>query len=305
MKNKFIEEANKLRWFNALDFGDFQTRGREADNASYFNGSLFGVFDILENIDLQGMRCLDIGSGSGLVALGLKELGAEYVAALDAFEHKAFNLGVEITGHDIDLRIASFEEAINMDGWLGSFDLVVCSGLMYHLLSPFHLVYIAKRLLKNNGLFLLQSISVRNDPNSCLHLNSQTNINGDPTTYYIPGVNAIRGMLNLSCFNVITTRTLEDLSTFTAYLSQAKINPDEVEERAYNIIKIHDKVKNNSGYNFGGYSFEKITTPTKEISTIHCNSSKKIETHIDEKKYVSTFPYNPIKLINPVGAIYR
>lgn len=54
---------------------------------------------------VKGRRCIDIGSGRGLVALGVKQFGADYVAAPDAIHHQAFDVASDITGDEIDLRL--------------------------------------------------------------------------------------------------------------------------------------------------------------------------------------------------------
>jgi 2-polyprenyl-3-methyl-5-hydroxy-6-metoxy-1,4-benzoquinol methylase len=297
------EKASNQRWFNAFDFGEFQTRGREEQGSKVFNSSLFGVFDLLSHIQVSGIRCIDIGSGSGLVALGLKAMGASYVAAADGIHHPAFDTAREITGLDIDFRQVGVENIVGESDWIGSFDLVISSGLMYHLISPFQLIHAAKKLLKPKGLFILQSLCRLNDPDASLFLNSERNINGDPTTYFVPGINAVRGMLKLGLFDILAERHLIRYKDFVAFLARSESNPDCVTKRAPNTATIHERLGMNPGYNFGGYSFYDFISDA-EPSQIRYSSPEDIAT-IEELTYKCRFPYNPTSMTNPVGLKYR
>lgn len=301
--NELKAKANSQRWFNAIDFGEFQSRGRDKPGATYFNGSLFGVYDLLSHINVDGIRCIDIGSGSGLVALGLKKLGADYVAAADGIHHPAFDTALEITGLEVDYRLIGVENVASEVDWQGSFDLVVSSGLMYHLINPFQLVHAAKRLLKPHGLFLLQSFCKLNDPGAALYLNSEKNINGDPTTYFVPGINAARGMLKLGLFDVLAERTLTDSPGFVAFLAKSESDPGLVSDRQRNTKMIHDNLLRLPEYNFGGYAFADFV-PSGESSLITTSAIDKYR-QINESSFDCQFPLNPRVLENPVGALYR
>jgi 2-polyprenyl-3-methyl-5-hydroxy-6-metoxy-1,4-benzoquinol methylase len=296
--------ADAVRWFNAFDFGAFQARGRDLPDATYFNGSLFGTFDLLRQVDVRGSRCIDIGSGSGLVALGLKQLGAEYVAAADAIHHPAFDVARDITGHDIDFRLVGMEKLTSQEDWIHSFDVVVTSGLMYHLWSPFELVFACRKLLKRNGVLVIQSLCEIDDPRAALYLNSERNVNGDPTTYYVPGVNALRGMLKAACLNIVAERQLTRFPKFVAFMCRAVGDPSEVSGRAPNLLKMHDRLKNDVNYNFGGYNFGEIIE-SAPLSKVKVATQLTPSLTLDERTYDCTWPYNPKALLNPVGVKYR
>jgi 2-polyprenyl-3-methyl-5-hydroxy-6-metoxy-1,4-benzoquinol methylase len=296
--------ADAVRWFNAFDFGAFQARGRDVPGATFFNGSLFGTFDLLGSIDISKRRCIDIGSGSGLVALGMKQLGASYVAAADAIHHPAFDVAREITGHDVDFRLIGMEKLTQQADWVGSFDVVVTSGLMYHLWSPFELVFVCRKLLRRGGLLIIQSLCEIDDPRAALYLNSERNVNGDPTTYYVPGVNALRGMLKGACFNIIAERQLAHWKKFVAFMARAVSDPSEVSERAPNLVTMHDRLKVNPGYNFGGYDFREIMEDKASSDVSHA-ADLPAAMVIEEASYDCRWPYNPKRLVDPVGVTYR
>lgn len=293
--------AAKLWWFNAIDFGDFQSRGRDKPDAPP-NASLYGTFDLLSSLNLKGMRCIDIGAGSGVVALGMKALGAEYVAAVDTKRYEVVEIARELTGEDIDYRIIPVEKLRHEENWHHSFDVVVSSGLLYHLLSPFELIYVARKLLKNNGLFVLQTL-IQPEPEDAkagMFLNTAVNINSDPTTFFVPSPSCVRGLLRAGCFDPIAQRSLVYKAAFSAWLSIAKSKPEEVSGRTKNLTQMHEW-HFGLGENFGGYDLRNMLE-AKSTSAI---GAVNIEAHklIDEHKRKAKFPYNPANLTDAVGHI--
>jgi len=252
---------------------------------------------------LEGARCIDIGSGSGLVALGMKALGASYVAAADAIHHPAFDVAREITGLDVDYRLVGMEKLVEQSDWLHSFDVVVTSGLLYHLWSPFELVVACRKLLRRDGVLVMQSLCEINDPNACLFLNSERNLNGDPTTFFIPGVNAMKGMLKAACFDIIAQRNLVHLDKFVAVIGRAVGDSSQVSSRAPNLIKMHSSLKNDPTYNFGGYDFVELMEDC-ESSTVQVSEMSPMM-KIDESQYECRWPFNPKFLSDPVGVKFR
>ncbi len=294
----FKERAAELWWFNAVDFGDFQSRGRDKLDAPP-NASLYGTFDLLSSLDLHGKRCIDIGSGSGVVALGMKALGAEYVAAVDAKKYATVELGREITKEEIDYRMLPVESLRDVEEWRHSFDVVVSSGLMYHLMSPFELVYAARLLLKDEGVFILQSLTVPEEKVVAgMYLNTARNVNGDASTFVVPSTASISGMLRSACFDIVAERSLVYKNKFHAWMSRAKKTPEMVSDRTAHMKQMHEWAYV-QGENFGGYDLRKMLgAPT--ATTIPEVTPERRKT-IDEYKLEIDFPYNPKRLPNPVG----
>jgi 2-polyprenyl-3-methyl-5-hydroxy-6-metoxy-1,4-benzoquinol methylase len=76
--------GSEYEWFHAIDFGDAVTPGRGPGAPP--NWSLFGTFHYLEGIEVQGARCLDIGTMDGLVAMMLAKRGSSSVVATDLYD---------------------------------------------------------------------------------------------------------------------------------------------------------------------------------------------------------------------------
>jgi SAM-dependent methyltransferase len=106
--------------------------------------------------ELNLRTALDLGCGVGHFSAMLRELGLQ-VTAVDARPDNIAEARSRISG--VDFRVADVEDPSLAA--LGTFDLVVCFGLLYHLENPL-------RALRNihalsGKLMLLESISVEGE----------------------------------------------------------------------------------------------------------------------------------------------
>ena len=121
------------------------------------NRTLYGVFDLVRQMDLRGQNCLDIGTADGLLAFGMKALGAETVIASNTYRLKSFDSACAAIGAAIDYRprlqikdlLATFQPA--------SFDLIGCAGIVYRMLNPLSALPVARELVKEGGYFLVET----------------------------------------------------------------------------------------------------------------------------------------------------
>jgi SAM-dependent methyltransferase len=104
-----------------------------------------------------GLRtALDLGCGVGYFSAMLTDLGLE-VTATDA---RAENITEARRRHlGVDFRVADAEDPSLPS--LGTFDLVFCFGLLYHLENPFRVIRNLRAL--TGKLLLLESMSVPNE----------------------------------------------------------------------------------------------------------------------------------------------
>lgn len=103
------------------------------------------------NLPLEGKRVLDLGCGPGDLAQFFVERGCD-VVCIDARQENIDKLQRQypgLTAHVADVETASLEE-------FGTFDIVFCYGLLYHLENP--IAALRKMRAVCTSLLLLETI---------------------------------------------------------------------------------------------------------------------------------------------------
>jgi tRNA (mo5U34)-methyltransferase len=162
------ESISALRWYHTLDLPNGVTTPGEYD--------LRGIVDALPwPAEMDGMRCLDVGSRDGFYAFEMERRGAAEVVSLDIDDPGALHFpatfapGVELIRRELDAGHRAFAAAasalssgvrrLNLSVYdlasagLGPFDFAVLGTLLLHLRDPVHaLTEVAATL---DGEFLL------------------------------------------------------------------------------------------------------------------------------------------------------
>lgn len=138
---KLQAKVDSYHWHHSIDFGN--------GVASKGNGSLPYITaqgeSLFSGLTLSGRSLLDIGAWNGAFSFEAKKRGASRVVASDDYcwnnhvfkGRETFDLGLSMNGLDI--------EALNIDvpeivpEMVGTFDVVLFSGVFYHLLEAVHL----------------------------------------------------------------------------------------------------------------------------------------------------------------------
>jgi 2-polyprenyl-3-methyl-5-hydroxy-6-metoxy-1,4-benzoquinol methylase len=114
------------------------------------------VHRAIRSLDLRGRRVLDIGCRDGLYSFECEKLGAEEVIGIDndvspaAVEFLIPFFDSKVRMHELnllDLRSQTF----------GTFDVVICAGVLYHLRYPFYGLKIIRDVLKDGGALVLET----------------------------------------------------------------------------------------------------------------------------------------------------
>jgi SAM-dependent methyltransferase len=152
--------AAQYGWGHTIDFGPFRKEGLLKD--SYL--AIAGGFDAMGwwPPRLDGMRVADIGCFTGGIALLMAERGAEVVYAVDEIpEHvsqcelvaRAFGASAV---RPVCKSLFGLPEAVPS----GSLDLIVLSGVLYHLSDMLVGLHVLRELLKPGGVLLIESNGV-------------------------------------------------------------------------------------------------------------------------------------------------
>jgi SAM-dependent methyltransferase len=232
-------------------FHDIETHGIRTGSMIYPdcyppNYHLWPVFKYLGELDLVDRSCLDIGTFDGMTAFVMSELGAGHVDATCQYDLDRFRIIRALCRYknvayhaktDLAMIGRTFEAA--------QYDVVVISAMMHHLTSPLDGLLEVRRLLKREGCLVIESI-FRDKPDPALLLNTElaSPVYGAPTLF-IPTLTALRGMLNLAGFEIVSeTRLLggavarETNYERVTFLARAR-KPSEITSRSAKAAEIH------------------------------------------------------------------
>jgi 2-polyprenyl-3-methyl-5-hydroxy-6-metoxy-1,4-benzoquinol methylase len=226
-RESLLQKVAEHEWFHAIDFGDCQSSGRRFRSTLPDNLTLFGIMDMLGHIDLTGLACLDIGAADGLIAFNMATRGARRVVATDVSRNgrPAFYTSRDLLNLDVEMfPDTTFENIVDKLGE-HTFDVVVCSGIMYHMLNPFDCILKARRLLKRNGLLLFQTRHDPKEQGATLDFNPESRKLDQLNVYFVPSRSAVTGMLVLGGFQLLAIRT----GTRNNFISTLACNVDLAE----------------------------------------------------------------------------
>jgi 2-polyprenyl-3-methyl-5-hydroxy-6-metoxy-1,4-benzoquinol methylase len=284
--------AAEFTWFHAIDCGSFQTSGRFEPGKPQ-NGTLYGVFDLVQKMDLRGRTCLDIGTADGLLGFGMKTLGAEKVVAADTYRLKSFLLARAALGLDIEyhpkLQIKDLLSAFQP----ASFDLIACAGIIYHMLNPFSALLVCRQLIREGGYFVVETAFATDNDTAAMIFNPVAELNPEKYTYWLPTRSALEGMMRMAGFEIVATRTIRDLPRITV-LGRA-VRPGKITGRSPMLQRMHE-------VDFCDHEFriEDLFANPRETSRISMLPVSPFE-EIDHFKWAGTFPHHPRNLPNAKG----
>ena len=139
---------------------------------------------LLRRCAVDDRSCLDLGTMEGLVPTLLVKRGAR-VLAVDHSNHSLAKLDAVKRYHDVDFEFRKVGLMYRLHEQLrpGGFDLVNCSGLLYHVFSPLSVLASVRPLVKRGGIVLVSTnVLVASDP--VLEFNVAGRLQSDPNTFW-------------------------------------------------------------------------------------------------------------------------
>jgi tRNA (mo5U34)-methyltransferase len=152
--------------------------------------------------DCRGMRALDLGTRDGFFAFELERRGAE-VMAVDylSSEDSGFAVAAELLGS----RVTYVQRNLyDLDASLGTFDLVLFLGLLYHLPDPLGALRVVRNLTRTRMVLetLVLDFGGSSDELPLMRFFAGASWAGDPTNYWGPNVRCVEEMLGETEFAV-------------------------------------------------------------------------------------------------------
>ncbi len=181
-----------FRWHHSIDLGNGNvTPGREDSSRKL---ARLGMPD-----DLTGMTVLDVGAADGFFSFEAERRGAQRVVAIDLWPgangllaKEAFDLACGVLRSKVEgLQLSVYDISVDQ---IGSFDLVLFLGVLYHLQHPLFalekLFEVAKdMLIMETHLDMLWT----NRPAVAFYPGSEAS--NDPTNWWGPNEAAVKAML--------------------------------------------------------------------------------------------------------------
>jgi len=168
--------------------------------------------------DCSGMRVLDIGARDGFFSFELERRGAD-VLAVDYMpaERTGFPIAAQLLGSRVVFRQANIYQLTAAE--IGTFDLILFLGLLYHLPDPMRAIRIVRRLctwrtyletlviddvmpMPDGEEVSLAALNERLPAIPLMQFFPGASCNGDPTNYWGPNVRCVEAMLAESEFRV-------------------------------------------------------------------------------------------------------
>jgi len=152
--------------------------------------------DLIRRTDIAGSggpgpaRCLDIGIMEGLLTVLLERRGAAEVVAYDRLRlDERLSLVRQAYGAKFKMvsgmKLAELPRALESAGHRTPFDMVVFSGVLYHLFDPLGLLAVARGLLREGGIMLIETVVTFDDSQS-MHFNAKGRFYEGKNYWHIP-----------------------------------------------------------------------------------------------------------------------
>lgn len=150
------ERLAQYTWYHAIDLGDGIHTTPRPDVAA----NIAPIWDFiraqLTDVDLDGLRVLDVGCRDGLWAIEAERRGAARVVAFDSGLSRG---ALDVVLPHLESQVEMTQLNVNdlAPDTFGRFDVVFCFGVLYHLRYPFWALQRLVDVLEVGGRLLIES----------------------------------------------------------------------------------------------------------------------------------------------------
>ncbi len=220
--NPLLEE----RWYHSIELGPgLWTEGIESPNICLTR-------ELLAGVELDGCDgALDIGTQDGLVPVLLERRGADRVLAYDrqlsdghlALVQEALGVTFDTLG---GVPLSGLREAL-VDAGQAAFDLVVFSGVLYHMVDPFSGLACARGVLREGGLMIVETKVAATDV-AAIHLDLGRHSGAGLTIPSVDGLELMMRVLGLEMLDAVSTQRQEQQAPKAGGLSDDRPRIDRL-----------------------------------------------------------------------------
>jgi 2-polyprenyl-3-methyl-5-hydroxy-6-metoxy-1,4-benzoquinol methylase len=295
-----IEQVANSKWFHSIDFGGYASSGRFKPGSPQ-NITLFGVFEYLRAIPLAGAAVLDIGTYDGIVAFGSRALGAGPVIAVDSNSNPSFLLARQLLGYgegDVEYMPGVQIKDLSQQFGPAQFDVVVCAGVIYHMLFPQQAFTETRKVLREGGYLLMEAPFADGDQQAVLYFNGMTEHVNEPSTYFVPTRPALVGMANLTGFKLVATRILQAPKRVTLLL-QAASRRELIDDPQTPPFVVQMLKRDLCDHEF---RFKDLESSRRSRSVVAGDPALPLFREIVATEEVVSFPYHPARSVPTYGA---
>ena len=168
--------------------------------------------------DLSGKRVLDVGARDGFFSFEAERRGAE-VLALDFMppDRTGFGVAAELRGSKVDYKV---DNVYNLSPQRhGTFDLVLCLGVLYHLRNPLlgldklwgvcdRDLILETEIRPGRERRRRKSAPAHPEREPLMQFHPEDTLNGDHSNWWSPNPAALRAMMESACFEVAEMQVL-------------------------------------------------------------------------------------------------
>lgn len=207
---KAVAARSQYGWGHTIDFGPFRAEG--------FLGTdylrVVGTLDALGWLpaSLEGMVVADVGCFTGGITALMAHRGAERVVAVDEVASHLEQCRVVVTAFGLEDRVDLIDRSLfSLPDVLParSFDLVILSGVLYHLSDMLVGLYAMRALLKEGGTLLIESNAVHDDRHSYANFGRfSAGMWWQPTTLCVKDMCEMMGYRRVETHSYVPSRCL-------------------------------------------------------------------------------------------------
>ncbi len=204
-----LDRIEKGAWYHSIDLPDGRViPGIIPVEALRARMDAFGLPG-----DLRGKRVLDVGAATGWCSFEMERRGAE-VVAVDCVEYDDFRVAHRILGSKVDYKLLDVDELT--PELLGTFDIVVFFGVLYHLRHP--LLGLEKILALARDAVLVESFvcdahlseADRNSNGCYMEFYETDELGGQIDNWVGPTVNCLAAMCRAAGFVRVELKYVQD-----------------------------------------------------------------------------------------------